>query len=78
MRDRLSMLVKLGQLFLGGNVLGEFFYATGKSCGVFGPFHVSPIDPPAGRQRIPAACLYIRGDLKGSCCLPPLPQKKKP
>ena len=39
------MLVKLGQVFLGGNVFGEFAYATEKSCGVFGPFNVSLIDP---------------------------------
>ena len=44
------MLVKLGQVFLGGIVLGEFVYATGKSCGVFGPFNVSPIDPPAAKN----------------------------
>ena len=35
---------------LGGNVLGEFVYATGKSCGVFGPFDVSPIDHYAGKN----------------------------
>ena len=35
---------------LGGNVLGEFVYAMGKSCGVFGPFNVSPIDHSAGKN----------------------------
>lgn len=35
---------------LVGNVLGEFVYATGKSCRVFGPFNVSPIDHSFGKN----------------------------
>lgn len=35
---------------LGGNVLGEFVHAKGKSCRVFGPFNVSPIDHSFGKN----------------------------
>lgn len=35
---------------LVGNVLGEFVYATGKSCRVFGPSNVSPIDHSFGKN----------------------------
>lgn len=73
------MSVKLGQAFLGGNVLREFVYATGKiAWSVWTISRESYRSSPREeyRQRIPAASHYIRGDLKGSCCLSALPRKK--